>query len=62
MKIPKIISKEGREYILIKEYEKYILYKDMITGSKVSFHKQELGLIKETPKEREAEKGGLSVF
>ena len=62
MKIPKIISVDNREYILIKEYDKYISYKDMITGCRTSFHKQELGLIEETPKEREAGKGGLSVF
>ena len=56
----KIISYEGREYIIIKEYENFILYKDMLTGCKESFNKQELGLIKETPKlEREANCGGI---
>lgn len=61
MKIPKVISIDGREYIIIKEYDNFILYKDMITGTKTSFHKQELGLIEETEKIKEASKGGASV-
>jgi len=47
MKIPKIISKNNREYILVKEYEKYVRYKDMITDTMICFDKQELGLVKE---------------
>ena len=46
MKIPKIISKNGHEYILVQEYPSHILYKDMITGVKVSFKPYDLGLIK----------------
>lgn len=34
MKIPKIISKNNREYILVKEYPSFIMYKDMTTGVK----------------------------
>ena len=47
MKIPKIISKNNHEYIYVKEYPNYIMYRDMITGIKEDFHRQELGLIKE---------------
>lgn len=61
MKIQKVISIDGREYIYIKEYNNFILYKDMITGCRTSFHKQELGLIEETEKIKEASKGGASV-
>lgn len=50
MKIPKIISKNNREYILVKEYPNYYLYKDMMTGFNECFHKQELGLVKEMMK------------
>lgn len=50
MKTPKIISKNRREYILVKEYENYILYKDMITGVKECFTRHELGLAKEMMK------------
>ena len=46
MKIPKIISKNGHEYILVQEYPNHILYKDMITGVRVSFKPYDLGLIK----------------
>ena len=48
MKIPKIIGKNNREYILVKEYPNFIMYKDMITGVKVNFKRQELGLVKPT--------------
>lgn len=48
MKIPKIISKNNREYILVKEYPNFIMYKDMITGVKHCLKKQELGLVKPT--------------
>lgn len=48
MRIPKIISKNNREYILAKEYPNFIMYKDMITGVKVNFKRQELGLVKPT--------------
>lgn len=46
MKIPKIISKNGREYIFVKEYTNYLSYKDMITGTRVSFQPYDLGLVK----------------
>lgn len=48
MKIPKITSKNNREYILVKEYPNFIMYKDMITGVKADFNRQELGLVKPT--------------
>lgn len=46
MKIPKIISKNGHEYIFVKEYPNFILYQDMITGVKETFQKYDLGLVK----------------
>lgn len=48
MRIPKIISKNNHEYILEKEYPNFIMYKDMITGAKENFKRQELGLVKPT--------------
>ncbi len=50
MTIPKIISKNNHEYILEKEYPNFIMYKDMITGFKECFNRQELGLVKEIVK------------
>lgn len=47
MKIPKIISKNRHEYILEKEYKNFIMYRDMLTGVKECFNRQELGLVKE---------------
>lgn len=46
MKIPKIISKNGHEYIFVKEYPNFILYQDMMTGVKETFQKYDLGLVK----------------
>lgn len=48
MKIPKVISKNGRQYIFVKEYPNFIQYKDMYTEAKESFCRQELGLVEET--------------
>lgn len=50
MKIPKIISKNGHEYIFVKEYPNFILYQDMITGVKETFQRYDLGLVKEIVK------------
>ena len=50
MKIPRIISKNGHEYILVKEYPNFILYKDTITGVKETFQRYDLGLVKEKVK------------
>jgi hypothetical protein len=50
MRIPKIISIRNREYIIVKEYKTYILYKDMLTGCTECFTKHELGLVKEMVK------------
>lgn len=47
MTIPKIISKNNHEYIFEKEYSNFIMYRDMITGTKECFNRQELGLVKE---------------
>lgn len=48
MKIPKIISKNGHEYILVKKCnDKVYLYKDMIYGYTTCFDKYDLGLVKE---------------
>lgn len=58
MEILKIISKNNHEYIIVKEYDNFILYKDMMTGVKECFSKFELGLIKnqEKPKNLSPEK------
>ena len=50
----KIISKNGHEYIFVKEYPNFILYQDMITGVKETFQRYDLGLVKEIvkPKDR----------
>lgn len=50
MKIPKIISKNGHEYIFVKEYPNFVRYKDMLIGTMECFSKHELGLIKKQPK------------
>nr|DAS24498.1 MAG TPA: hypothetical protein [Caudoviricetes sp.] len=47
MKIPKIISKNGHEYIFVKEYPNFILYQDMLTGVKETFQRYDLGLVKQ---------------
>lgn len=47
MTIPKVISKNNHEYIFEKEYPNFIMYKDMVTGAKECFKRQELGLIKQ---------------
>lgn len=47
MRIPKIISKNNHEYILVKEYPNHILYMDMLTHVKECFSRHELGLVKE---------------
>ncbi len=47
MQIPKIISKEGHEYIIVKKCnDKLFLYKDMINGFTTCFDLYDLGLIK----------------
>ncbi len=46
MKTPKIISKNGHEYIFVKEYSNFIMYEDMITGVRETFKRYDLGLIK----------------
>lgn len=50
MKIPKVISKNNHEYILVKEYPNFILYKDLLTGVKECFTLYQLGLIEEEVK------------
>lgn len=48
MKIPKIISRNNREYIFVKAYPNHYLYQDMITGFKECFLLQDLVQIKPT--------------
>lgn len=51
MKIPKVISKNGHEYIFVKQNnEKIYLYKDMIYGWNETFTDYDLGLVKEIVK------------
>ena len=48
MKIPKIISKNGHEYILEKQVnENVFLYKEMVYGYKECISLYDLGLVKE---------------
>ena len=57
MRIPKIISKNNREYIYEKTYPNYIMYKDLLTGVKECFSRYELGLLKEQmPRTRNLQK------
>ena len=56
MRIPKIISKNGHEYILVKEYKNFIMYKDMLIGTMECFSRHELGLIKKQATMRQANK------
>lgn len=46
MKIPKIISKNGRKYEYVKVYPNYIQYRDVETKKLTSFQPYDLGLIK----------------
>ena len=50
MRIPKVIRNNNHEYIFVKEYENFILYKDMLTGVKECFSRHELGLIENQEK------------
>ena len=50
MTIPKIISKNGHEYIFVKEYPNFVRYQDMLIGTTECFSRYELGLIKKQPK------------
>lgn len=50
MRIPKIVSKKNREYILVKEYKNHVQYKNMLTGVMECFTRHELGLVKEIVK------------
>lgn len=43
MKIPKVISKNNREYIFVKEYPGHISYQDTKLGIRESFSRWELG-------------------
>ncbi len=48
MKIPKVISKNGHEYIFVQKCnDKVYLYKDMLYGYKETFTLYDLGLVKE---------------
>lgn len=50
MKIPQTITKNNHKYIFIKEYENFILYRDIETGVNKCFSKHELGLNQEQVK------------
>jgi hypothetical protein len=47
MDIPKNIRHRNRKYELIKEYPSFILYRDIETGVRETFHRCELGMIEE---------------
>ena len=46
MRIPKVIDKDNHQYIFVKEYPNFILYKDMLTGAKECFKLTDLVEIK----------------
>lgn len=46
MRIPKVISKNNREYIFVKKYESHYMYKDKITHCKECFLLQDLVKLK----------------
>lgn len=50
MKIQKIISKNGNQYIFEKEYKNFILYRNMLTGTRECFNRQDLNLIQKQKK------------
>ncbi len=51
MKTPKIISKNGHEYIFVKKCnDNVFLYRDMLYGYNECFSRHELGLIKKQPR------------
>ena len=48
MKIPKVISKNGHEYIFVQQNNnRTYLYKDLLYGYKETFTDYDLGLVKE---------------
>jgi hypothetical protein len=50
MTIPTTVIQKNREYVLVKEYDTYVRYKDAITGCMVCFNRHELGLVEEMVK------------
>ena len=50
MNIPKIISKNNHEYILVKVYPNHVMYMDILTHTRECFTIHELGMIKEMVK------------
>ncbi len=48
MKIPKVISKNGHEYIFVKQNNnRTYLYQDLLYGYKETFTDYDLGLVKQ---------------
>ncbi len=48
MSIPKIIKRKDNEYILVKEYNNFALYKDMLTGVREAFLYTDLRRVKKS--------------
>lgn len=62
MKIPKVISKNNHEYILVKQInDKIFLYKDLLYGYKECFTRYDLGLVKPIRKSNEPHLDGIKV-
>lgn len=61
MKIPKTFIKNNTKYFYIERYKNFARYQ---TGDGISecFNFHELGLIEETIRERQANKGGVIKF
>lgn len=47
MRIPKVIDKNNHQYIFVKEYPNFFLYKDMLTGVKECFKLTDIVQIKQ---------------
>lgn len=58
MKIPKILNKNNKRYILEKVYKNYALYSDLQSGLKECFNFHDLGLIEQSEWEKLPPKEG----
>lgn len=62
MRIPRVIGKNGNQYIFVKEYPNFIMYKDMITGTKECFSRHDLGLLKEVAERTKKVNPEISLY
>ena len=50
LRIPKVITRKGREYIFVKAYPSHYLYQEVTVGYRESFLKQDLVKVKNNVK------------